>query len=375
MRKKLKVIHIITDKNIGGAGRWLLNFLSYYDRDKFDVKVILPEDSLLAPEVDRLGTERISIKDLKESSYDKESVKKFKEVFLKENPDVVHTHASLAARMGAKEAKVPVIVNTKHCMEDLSIGFIKKQARKSMYKKYTDMIIAVSEAVKDSLIEGGCPPGLVRMIYNGVKPLETRSAEEVKKFRESLGFSETDFIAGMAARLEEIKDYDTFINAAEEVKSRGADIKFVIMGTGSEEERLKALANEKNLSDTLAFAGFVSDMELAMNALDVNALTSKSEAISLSIVEGMTLGLPAVGTKAGGIPEAIEDKVTGELFDVGDSKALADKLIFLRENPEIRKKYSENAKEISLEKFSPGKMCREIEDLYIELYLKKGKEF
>ena len=112
-----------------------------------------------------------------------------------------------------------------------------------------------------------------------------------------------------------------------------------------------------------------------MNALDVNVLTSKSEAISLSIVEGMTLGLPAVGTKAGGIPEAIEDKVTGELFDVGDSKALADKLIFLRKNPEIRKKYSENAKEISLEKFSPGKMCREIEDLYIELYLKKGKEF
>ena len=375
MRKKLKVIHIITDKNIGGAGRWLLNFLSYYDRDKLDVKVILPEDSLLAPEVDRLGTERISIKDLKESSYDKESVKKFKEVFLKENPDVVHTHASLAARMGAKEAKVPVIVNTKHCMEDLSIGFIKKQARKSMYKKYADMIIAVSEAVKDSLIEGGCPLGLVRMIYNGVKPLETRPVEEVKKFRESLGFSETDFIAGMAARLEEIKDYDTFINAAEEVKSRGADIKFVIMGTGSEEERLKALANEKNLSDTLAFAGFISDMELAMNALDVNVLTSKSEAISLSIVEGMTLGLPAVGTKAGGIPEAIEDKVTGELFDVGDSKALADKLIFLRENPEIRKKYSENAKEISLEKFSPGKMCREIEDLYIELYLKKGKEF
>ena len=121
MRKKLKVIHIITDKNIGGAGRWLLNFLSYYDRDKLDVKVILPEDSLLAPEVDRLGTERISIKDLKESSYDKESVKKFKEVFLKENPDVVHTHASLAARMGAKEAKDPVSVNTKHCMEDLSI--------------------------------------------------------------------------------------------------------------------------------------------------------------------------------------------------------------------------------------------------------------
>jgi len=374
MKKKLKVIHIITDKNIGGAGRWLLNFLSYYDRDKLDVKVILPDDSLLAPEVERLGTERISIKDLKESSYDKESVKKFKEVFQKENPDVVHTHASLAARMGAKEAKVPVIVNTKHCMEDLSIGFIKKQARKSMYKKYTDMIIAVSEAVKDSLIEGGCPPGLVRMIYNGVRPLEIRPAEEVRKFRESLGFSETDFVAGMAARLEEIKDYDTFINAAADVKSREPDIKFVIMGTGSEEERLKALAKEKNLSGTLAFAGFISDMELAMNALDINVLTSKSEAISLSIAEGMTLGLPALGTRAGGIPEAIADGVTGELFDVGDSAALAEKIISLRKDAEKRKSYSEKAKETALTKFSPDKMCRELEDLYIELYLKKGKE-
>ena len=364
MSGKLKIIHVITDKNIGGAGRWLLNFLEFYDRESFEAKVILPADSLLAPEIEKLYTEVICIEDLQESSYDKEAVGKFRKVFSEEKPDVVHTHASLAARMAAKAENVPLTVNTKHCMEDLNVGFIKKQLRKTVTKKYTDLVIAVSEAVRDSLIEGGCPEKMVRTVYNGVKPMKRRPGEEVCAFRESFGFSDEDFVVGMAARLEDIKDYDAFIKAAYEVREKASDIKFLIMGTGSEEERLKNLANSLNLNGTLAFAGFVSDMELAMNALDLNALTSKSEAISLSVIEGMTLGLPSVCSNTGGIPEAVEDGVTGELFPVGNEKALAEKIISLKNDSAKREKYSENAKITAAEKFSPEKMCRETEKLY-----------
>lgn len=364
MSGKLKIIHVITDKNIGGAGRWLLNFLEFYDREDFEVKVILPVDSLLAPEIEKLNTEIICIEDLQEASYDKEAVGKFRKVFSAEKPDVVHTHASLAARMAAKAESVPLTVNTKHCMEDLSVGFIKKQLRKSVTRKYTDLVIAVSEAVRDSLIEGGCPEKMVRTVYNGVKPMKKRPDGEVLAFRESFGLSNDDFVVGMAARLEDIKDYDTFIRAADEVKSRDENIKFLIMGTGSEEERLKDLANTLNLRGTLTFTGFVSDMELAMNALNLNVLTSKSEAISLSVIEGMTLGLPSVCSDTGGIPEAVDDGVTGELFPVGDARALGEKIISLKNDQVKREKYSENAKKTALKKFSPEKMCRETEKLY-----------
>lgn len=368
--KKLNVIHVITDKNVGGAGRWLLNFLSSYDREKLCVKVILPEDSLLIKDINLRETEIIFISNLQELSYDKESVEKFKDVFLKEKPDIVHTHASLAARMGAKNAKVPVIVNTKHCMEDLSGGFLKKCARKSINKKYSNAVIAVSEAVKDSVIAGGTSEKMVKMIYNGVNPIKKAGEDEIKAFREKFGFSENDFVVGMAARLEEVKDYDTFIKAAYETRKVSESIKFIIMGAGSEEKRLKELAYSLNLSGTLVFSGFIHDMDLAMSSIDLNVLTSKSEAISLSLIEGMTIGIPAAGTNAGGIPEAINNGVTGELFDIGDSKALSEIIISLWKDTEKYKKYSEMAKKVSLEKFSPDKMCREIEKLYAELYYK-----
>ena len=109
-----------------------------------------------------------------------------------------------------------------------------------------------------------------------------------------------------------------------------------------------------------------------MNALDLNVMTSREEALCLSVIEGMTVGVPALGSDTCGLPEAIEDGVTGELFPPGDAEGLAEKIIKLYGDRELLARYSENARRTAAEKFSPRKMCREIEALYIELL--HGKE-
>ena len=119
-KEKLKIYHVLTDRNIGGAGRWLLNYLKYCNREKYDVRVVLPADSQLCPVVENLDIPVIKMDAMADSSYDKKALAPLTELFRKDKPDVVHTHASLTARMAAKKAGVPRIFHTKHCMENVS---------------------------------------------------------------------------------------------------------------------------------------------------------------------------------------------------------------------------------------------------------------
>ena len=98
----IKVLNIISDSNIGGAGRCVLNFLKYYDRNKFLVKVVVPRGSLLIPEIKKLATEYIEADSIAEKSFDKNAVKVLKKIIKEENPDIVHTHGNLSGRVAAK---------------------------------------------------------------------------------------------------------------------------------------------------------------------------------------------------------------------------------------------------------------------------------
>lgn len=104
-KEKLKIYHVLTDRNIGGAGRWLLNYLKYCDRKTYDVRVVLPADSQLCPVVESLDIPVIKMDAMADSSYDKKALAPLTELFRKDKPDVVHTHASLTARMAAKKGR------------------------------------------------------------------------------------------------------------------------------------------------------------------------------------------------------------------------------------------------------------------------------
>lgn len=129
-KEKLKIYHVLTDRNIGGAGRWLLNYLKYCDRKTYDVRVVLPADSQLCPVVESLDIPVIKMDAMADSSYDKKALAPLTELFRKDKPDVVHTHASLTARMAAKKAGVPRIFHTKHCMENVSGNTLKRLAKR-----------------------------------------------------------------------------------------------------------------------------------------------------------------------------------------------------------------------------------------------------
>ncbi|WP_312043114.1 glycosyltransferase [Anaerotignum sp.] len=364
--RKIKVFHVLTDRNIGGAGRWLLNYLKHHNRERFDVWVILPDDSALYAAVTALDVAVIPMKEMEDKSFDKKAKKPLYELFKEEKPDIVHPHASLTARMAAKQAKVPKIINTKHCMEGEPGSLAKKIARRTLNKLYSDTIIAVSKAVKHSMIAGGTDPKQIVVIYNGIDAIEPISSGERWEVLSSYGGDPLKKAVGIVARLEEVKDHKTFLLAVQEILKHRQDFAFYIIGDGSLRASLEDEAREMGILGHLFFTGFVKDVEKIEAALDLNVITSKHEALCLSVIESMSVGIPAVGTDSGGVNEVIRHGENGYLVSVGDWKALAERMMEVFEDEENYQKLAIHAKAWARENFTARKMTSRIERLYLE---------
>lgn len=365
-KEKLKIYHVLTDRNIGGAGRWLLNYLKYCDRKTYDVRVVLPADSQLCPVVESLDIPVIKMDAMADSSYDKKALAPLTELFRKDKPDVVHTHASLTARMAAKKAGVPRIFHTKHCMENVSGNTLKRLAKRMVNHRYSDRVIAVSKAVRKSMIVGGTDPKQIVTIYNGIEMLSPLTPEEKRTVLAEYGVPEGQKVVGIVARLEEVKDHDTFLRAAERICKEQQDITFLIVGTGSQMERLKADVKMMGLTDKILFTGFVSAVERLEAALDVAVITSKEEALCLSLIESMSAGVPAVGTDSGGVSEVVRHGENGYLVAVGDDEDLARRILEILSDRSLYESMSKKAMAWTREMFTAELMAAKMEKLYAE---------
>ncbi len=355
----LKVIHVITDMKIGGAGRWLLNFLKNYDRKQLDLKVVVPRGSMLKAEVEALDIPVIEIPGIGDKSLDLASIQAFYGLFKKEKPEVVHTHASLSARFAARGAGVKAIVHTKHCIDPLKTG-VKKTIAAIINNGLSSSMTAVSEAVAQNLLENGAPKEKVKVIYGGVDELRQLEESEIQNLRQSYGVKEQEILFGMVARLAEVKNHRYLLEAAELALKEREDIKFILAGTGPLEESLKSLAAEKGLQGQVIFTGFIKDVESIYNIIDVNMITSNTEAQCLALVEGMTLGKPMIGTQVGGVPELIKQGETGLLVPLKQPRALADAILALAADKELRESMGQKARQLMQQKFSASKMADEI---------------
>jgi len=363
---KIKVLHILTDKNIGGAGRWLLYYLKYHNRTAFQVKVVLPHDSLLADAVKALDVPVIAMEEMEDRSFDKKAMKALVKLFKEEKPDIVHTHASMTARMAARAAMVPSIFNTKHCMESAPGILPKKIVRREVNAAFSDKIIAVSRAVRRSMVHAGTSPEQIAVVYNGIEPIAIPAAEEKAALLQSYGGKAGEMAVGMVARLEEVKDHETFLLAAQNVLEHRRDVRFYIVGDGSLRDELERRAYELGISSNVTFTGFIKDVEKIEAALDIAVITSKAEALCLSIIESMIAGIPAVGTDSGGVAEVIKHGENGFLVPIGDADQLAERIEELLADDAKRKAFGEHAKKHAESMFMADKMTKRIEKLYLE---------
>lgn len=366
----LKVMQVSSDTNIGGAGKCILTFLKFFDREKFDVSVVLPEGSLLKDGCESLGAKVFELDAMKDKSFDVSAIKKLVKLFKEEKPDIVHAHASMSAKIAARIAGVKIIY-TRHSVFEPSPKISKgigKLVAGFVNNSTSDKIIAVAEAAKDNLLKTGVDEKKITVLLNGVEPLEKLSDEEKVKVKESFGVSPEEKVISIVARLTEVKGHKYLVEAAKIIKEKGLKAKFIIAGTGDEEENIRRKIKEENVSDMVIMAGFLNNVMPLMNITDIQANCSfGTEATSLSLLEGMSLGVPAVVSEFGGNPGVIKNGENGFLVPVHNSKELAEKIALLLEDEDLYNKLKEKSLEIYKEKFTAEVYAKNIESVYSQI--------
>jgi glycosyltransferase involved in cell wall biosynthesis len=367
---KKKIIEVSTDTNIGGAGKCLITLLENFDREQFDVSVILPPNSLLKPHIERLGTEVIEVSSIADKSFDIKAIRLLIKLFKERKPDLVHTHASMSARIAAKKAGAKVVY-TRHSVFPPSkylISFPGKQINGYFNNHFADGIIAVAEAAKDNLTATGVDEKKIRVILNGVNGLNPLSEDEKKNIRSRFDVLEDETVISIVARLEDIKGHNYFIEAADMLLKDGVNAKFFIAGTGSYEEHLKKKVKVLRLEDKVIFTGFIQDVDKLMGITDIQVNASYgTEATSLALLEGMSIGVPAVVSDFGGNPGVIKNGRNGFVVPKQNSAALKTAIKRLIDDKELYEKISEQSKEIFAETFTAQAMTKNTENIYNEL--------
>jgi glycosyltransferase involved in cell wall biosynthesis len=367
----IKVINIISDTNIGGAGKCVINFCKNYNTEKFDLTVILPKGSALIEEISKTPAKIIEIDGLKDKSFDLRALFKLIKILRKEKPSIVHTHASSIARLATRFVKDCKIVFTRHSVFPVSEK-IKHGIGRWLYKTanelLADKIIAVAEAAKENLTDGGIDSDKIEVLLNGVEKVEKISDERKKELKDQYEIKDDEYVIGMMARLDKVKGHEYFIESAKIILEKGIKAKFLILGTGPEEEVLKAKVKKLKLENKIIFPGFVKNVRDFINIFDVQVNCSYgTEATSLALLEGMSIGIPAVASNYGGNPGVIKEGENGLLVPIKSPKETAKAILKILENDKLKEQMQKRCVEIFDEKFTVQVYTKNIESLYEKL--------
>lgn len=367
----LKVLHIISDTNLGGAGRHLLTFLEHYDRTLLEVAVLCPPGSLLAPRCAELGVEVREVRGWAgDRSFDPAGFWRLVPVVAgyvhRRGFGVVHTHASLSGRLAALAARAPRTVYTRHRLDWSPPRGAAGRLAAALNRLAASRIIAVSGEVAKALAAEGVPPERIAVIRHGIDAAGFRERAARPPL---LPLPPVEGpVIGVTARLEPEKGVSVFLEAASLLAGRYAGISFWVAGEGSQGPELKAAAQKLGLGDRVFFLGFREDVPAVLARLDVLAVPSLSEAFGLSLLEGMCLGIPCVASNTGGLAEVAKGGDYALLVPPGDATALALGIAYLLENPNEAALLGRRAARVAEEEYSAGAMARKMTELYYSLF-------
>jgi glycosyltransferase involved in cell wall biosynthesis len=288
--------------------------------------------------------------------------------------DIVHTNvlrADIIGRMAAHAAGVPVIFSTEHGIHawEERGKFWRPFVRRFYLHtvKYTKMIVAVSDFVKDSLIAEGVPQEKVVRIYNGVDtevfiPLVRNEKDQYCKY---LTERPVKNVIGLVGNLVEMKGLIYFIKAIPPILRQFPETLIIVIGEGALRHELEAEVARENLSDRVRFLGRISPLiPRLVGAMDILVQPSLIESFGLTVAEAMSCGVPVVASCVGGLSEIIEDGVCGYLVPPRDSDALAAKVIDLLSNPERCQMFGKAGRRRAVERFNIMSTVGQYYELY-----------
>ena len=250
-----------------------------------------------------------------------------KKLMLQERPDIVHMHTGKGHGIGVlasvlEGGKTPLVLSKRTDFPIKNTYFAKFKFNYIGIKK----ILCVSNRIKHNISKDLKNPERDTAVYSGVK-LDKFHFREEKFFHKLLNLSPEIKLVGNTSAIADQKDYFSFVRVAKKVCESREDVRFLIIGQGPLESRIKAFVKEEGLEEKVLFTGFLSNLPEVLFNLDVFLITSKTEGLGTSILDAFACKIPVVATDAGGIGEIVIEGKTGSLCAIGDVEKLSENVL------------------------------------------------
>ena len=288
-------------------------------------------------------------------------------------PDIIHAHdahgvamAALALSMGAASAirsgtRAPTLVASRR------VDFHLRGNSLSRWKqRQVDCFIAASEAIRQMLIHDGVPASRTMTVHEGIDVEHVIAAPPVD-VHEAFWLPHHAPVVGNVAALVPHKGQRYLIDAAHLVVREIPDARFVILGEGELREALERQVRDHHLEKHVLLPGFRTDVLGCIKSFDVFAMSSVTEGLGTSLLDAMACSRAIVATRAGGIPEVVEDGVTGRLVAPREAGELAHALVALLKSESLRKRMGDAGFARVTERFTVDRMVTQTAAAYEEV--------
>lgn len=359
----INVLHLCESSDTGGAESVLVNIAENLDKDRFTSIVCLLSDGWLKSQLDVRHIETVVIP--QPHSLDLLWLFRFYRLLKEREINVIHSHefaTNVYASFLSKLVGISVIA-TAHGKNYYTDKWRRRMAYRFVARQ--SVMVAVSADLKQFLSERvGIPPGNIRVIHNGIDLRRYEAKGVSRQVRKELGIKEGQPVIGTVGNLFAVKGQSYLLRACRIVASAFPNFVLLVAGEGEQLSFLEKEATSLGIASNVKFLGFRSDIPSILEAMDVFILPSLSEGLPLSVLEALALQIPVVATNVGGIPEVIEEGVTGYLVPPRNPEALADNILSLLRHPEVAINIGRAGRRKMEKSFRLEKMIKDYQSLY-----------
>lgn len=374
---RTKILYVIDNLEFGGGERGFAQLAGAL-RDRYEILIACQPGGLLGERLKQLGVQ-IRPLDFRRQVSASRIVRLF-EIIRAEEVHLVHSmgaRADFSARIAASLAGAPVVVSTIAMFVE---GYDTSPAKRALYRaalrlseRFCDGFIAVSDAVREVLVEGHrIPQEKVVRIYNGVElDVFTPGSQDGFQMKRELHLDPEAPVVGTIGRLVYQKAHDVFLQAAFLVVKAVPAAQFLIVGEGPLRPNLERMVEELGL-ERCSLAGFRADIPNMLSILDVFTLPSTVEGLPRVLLEALAAARPVVATRIDGVTEIVQHGLTGLVVPPRGPAALADAVISLLKDPGLARRLGEAGRKLVEERFAVSRMVEEVDRVYTTLLQKKG---
>ncbi|MGN6604067.1 MAG: glycosyltransferase [Ginsengibacter sp.] len=370
----MRILFFIDSLEAGGKERRLTELMKELKKEaSISFEVVVMNKHIHYQEVLNLGVNIHYL--IRQTKKDLSAFKKFYKICKNFNPEIVHCWDSMTAIYAVPACKLLGIKLVNGLVVDTPVNrdsSNKHWLRAKITFPFSDLVVGNSNA---GLAAYNAPSKKSACVYNGMDLNRFKNLKARSQVLEEIFGNDNKrlFIAGMVAAFEDRKDYKTLIKAATKLVEKFENIRFLLIGEGSNLESIKESV-PSSFTNKIIFLGKRTDIESIIQIFDVGILLTNSkvhgEGISNSLIEYLATGIPAVATRGGGTDEVILNERNGFLIDAENEDQLINKIESILQDRQLKEKLGKNGLAMAKEKFDLKTMTKN----YISIYKKLIKE-